>query len=203
MRTVPMGLFVPGNSIVHRVPPLLKILILISYIAITSIVSITIPIALVCTVACLGCYVFARIPWKIMRGQLGLTLPLVLLIGLFHWWAHDRTTAIIFTLVLFSAISLAILITLTTALQAMTDAVEALLRPLARFGLPVETITLTVAMTLRLLPLILAMVYEILDARRARGATLSLQAFGIPFMIRAIRRARGLGDALYARGVGS
>jgi biotin transport system permease protein len=47
------------------------------------------------------------------------------------------------------------------------------------------------------------MVGEVLDARKARGsraAGLSLTAFGVPVVVRTILRARGISDALRARG---
>ena len=80
--------------------------------------------------------------------------------------------------------------------------VEKMLLPFERFGLPVETITLAISLTLRLIPLQLATVNEVLDARKARGAGFSIVAFGTPVIIRSIRRARNIGDALLARGAG-
>ena len=39
-------------------------------------------------------------------------------------------------------------------------------------------------------------------ARKARGASASATAFGVPVLIRTIRRSRSMSDALLARGVG-
>lgn len=55
-------------------------------------------------------------------------------------------------------------------------------------------------MTLRLIPLQLAAVDEALQARHARGASASLLAFGTPVVVRSIRRATGIAEALVARG---
>ena len=105
-------------------------------------------------------------------------------------------------LTLFSAVMAAMLLTLTTRLEALMNAVERMLQPFARFGLPVETITLAISLTIRLIPLQLATVKEVLDARKARGAGFSIAAFGTPVIIRSIKRARNIGDALLARGAG-
>ena len=105
-------------------------------------------------------------------------------------------------LTVYAAVAAAILLTLTTQVSEMMDSFDRVLAPLARFGVPVENITLAMSLTIRLLPLMLSTVLEVLDARKARGATASLTAFGTPVVIRSIRRARAMGEALQARGVG-
>ena len=92
------------------------------------------------------------------------------------------------------------MLTLTTTVEALLDALDQSLQPLARVGVPVELISLTIALTIRLIPLMLATANEVLDARRARGAGFSFAAFGVPLVIRAVRRARQIGEALMARG---
>ncbi|MFR4188905.1 MAG: CbiQ family ECF transporter T component, partial [Corynebacterium variabile] len=64
-------------------------------------------------------------------------------------------------------------------------------------------ISLALTLTLRLIPLQVQMVGEVLDARKARGsrsAGLSPVAFGVPVIVRTILRAQGVADALRARG---
>ena len=106
------------------------------------------------------------------------------------------------TLVIMSSIGMAAVFTLTTTVAEMLEALEKALAPTARFGVPVEAISLALSLTIRLIPLQFATVGEVLDARKARGADFSITAFGAPVMIRSIRRARVIGDALLARGVG-
>jgi biotin transport system permease protein len=80
---------------------------------------------------------------------------------------------------------------------------DRMLRPLGRLGVPVEAVSLALTLTIRLIPLQVQMVGEVLDARKARGsraAGLSLTAFGVPVVVRTILRARGISDALRARG---
>ena len=105
-------------------------------------------------------------------------------------------------LTIFAAMMAAFLLTLTSTVDAIMESLEDSLRPLARFGLPVETISLAMSLTIRLIPLMFETVYEVLDARKARGAGFSPLAFGTPVIIRSIRRARAMGEALQARGVG-
>ena len=202
IRNIPLGVYVPGNTIIHRSPPLLKFLVLIVFILVTGIVIKTPIPAVYCVIISAVLFVIARIPLKIAFGQLWPPLPILLFLGAFQWWqlGFSRTAAIV--LVIFSSLMLAILLTLTTTVDAMMEAMEKALAPTARFGVPVEIIVLAFSLTIRLIPLTLGTVYEVLDARKARGATFSLAAFGTPVIIRSIKRARNIADALVARGAG-
>ena len=144
----------------------------------------------------------AKIPPKIVWGQLWPPLPFLLFLGAFNWWQQGWEKALVVTLVIMSSIGMAAVLTLTTTVAEMLEALEKALSPTARFGVPVESISLAISLTIRLIPLQFATVGEVLDARKARGADFSITAFGAPVMIRSIRRARVIGDALLARGVG-
>ena len=98
---------------------------------------------------------------------------------------------------LLATIAAANLLTLTTPVEELLASLDRALAPLGRTG---ELISLTIALTIRLIPLTLATANEVLDARKARGAGFSLTAFGIPMVIRSVRRAKMMGEALMARG---
>ncbi len=199
---LPLSVYVPGDSFLHRMRPSLKIAFLLLFLIVTTIAVRTVPVALGVTAFALALYPLARIPAKVAWGQIW--PPLILLIPLagFQWWAKDFTFAAVMALTLLSAMLLAFLLTLTSTVDAILESLEQALSPLARFGLPVETISLTMALTLRLIPLMFDTVYQVLDARKARGAGLSMMAVATPVIIRALRRARAMGEALQARGVG-
>lgn len=147
-------------------------------------------------------YAVARVPLRTASGQTAPVLPVLLVLGAFQWWQRGLEFALTTVLVLFASVAAAALLTLTTTIAELMAAVEKGLSPFERFGLPVETISLAVSLTLRLIPLQLATVHEVLAARRARGAGLSVAAFGTPVLVRSIRRARLLAEALIARGAG-
>ena len=69
------------------------------------------------------------------------------------------------TLVIMSSIGMAAVFTLTTTVAEMLEALEKALAPTARFGVPVEAISLAISLTIRLIPLQFATVGEVLDAR--------------------------------------
>lgn len=122
------------------------------------------------------------------------------MLGAFLIWQNGLQLAGITLVTLFATILGANLLTLTTTVEALLVSLEESLKPLARFGVPTEKVSLAIALTLRLIPLILQTAQEVLDARKARGLGFSPLAFGVPFVVRCIRRAENIGDALVARG---
>jgi len=201
-QNIPLGVYVPGTTIVHRVNPSIKFVSLIVFIIASTIWAHTLTHAGICLAAPLLLLAVAKIPPKIVWGQLWPPLPFLLFLGAFNWWQQGWEKALVVTLVIMSSIGMAAVLTLTTTVAEMLEALEKALSPTARFGVPVESISLAISLTIRLIPLQFATVGEVLDARKARGADFSITAFGAPVMIRSIRRARVIGDALLARGVG-
>lgn len=202
MIRVPLGCYVPGTSPIHKVPAGVKLLVLISFVIVTAAWVSSWQWALLTVAVPLAGYALARIPLKVAWSQLWPPLPILSLLFAFQWWQLGLARATTIMLVIFAAIVAATLVTLTTKNSEMLDAITAGLQPLRRCGVPVDAIALAISLTLRLIPLQLAAVTEVLDARKARGAEFSLRAFGTPVIIRSLRRAENIGDALIARGVG-
>ena len=202
IRSIPLGTYVPGASMIHRTPPMAKFCTLILVIIGTSIWVKTLYPALIFLAIAVILYGIARIPPRIMWAQLWPPIPLLLFLGAFQWWQLGWERAAAIMIVLFGSVMLAVLLTLTTTIEEMMDALERALRPTARLGVPVDTIVLTISLTIRLIPLMLNTINEVLDARKARGAAFSITAFGTPVIIRSIRRAHHIADALWARGAG-
>ena len=200
MRNIPLGVYLPGTSPIHRLPAGWKFLGLLVFILVsTFVVKDWFVAASWLTTVLLG-YGIARVPVRTALGQMLPVLPVLVVLGAFQWWQRGWDFALTTVLVLLASVAAAALLTLTTTIAELMAAIERGLSPFERFGLPVETITLAVSLTLRLIPLQLATVHEVLAARRARGAGLSLTAFGTPVLVRSIRRARLLAEALIARG---
>lgn len=201
-KNIPLGFYVDAETIIHRIPAAVKFLVLIGFILVTSLAVHTISWAALSLALPLALFPIARVPFRVALGQLAPPLYLLVALAAFQWWQKDFTAAAVMFLTIYAAISAAVLLTLTTKVSEMMDSLDRALAPLGRLGVPVENITLAMSLTIRLLPLMLGTVVEVLDARKARGATASLTAFGTPVIIRSIRRARAMGEALQARGVG-
>lgn len=202
IRGLPMGVYVPGSTILHRLNPGIKFLSLIFFILLVAFGANTLAHATAALAVVAVGYGLARIPLRTAAGQILPVLPVLLALGAFHWWQNDLVSAAAMVIGLTASVAAAALLTLTTTIAELMDALERGLRPLARFGVPVDTISLAISLTIRLIPLLLHTVHEVLQARKARGVGGSLMAFGTPVIIRSITRARALGEALMARGVG-
>lgn len=198
--SLPLGVYVPGDSLIHRVSPKIKFVLLILYIVLATNLGRTFPIALTLLSVVLVLYFVARVPTQVVARQLVPILPLLAMLGAFLIWQNGLQLAGITLVTLFATILGANLLTLTTTVEALLVSLEESLKPLARFGVPTEKVSLAIALTLRLIPLILQTAQEVLDARKARGLGFSPLAFGVPFVVRCIRRAENIGDALVARG---
>lgn len=200
IRELPLGVYVPGNSFLHRVHPSLKFMLLVGFILWVTIWP-TLPWqSMAALTLILILYALAGIPVGVAWRQFVPLLPFLIFLGAFIWWQNGLAAALTTGIGLTATIAAANLLTLTTTVEALLDALDQSLQPLARLGVPVELISLTIALTIRLIPLMLATANEVLDARRARGAGFSFAAFGVPLVIRAVRRARQIGEALMARG---
>ncbi|OFT49885.1 cobalt ABC transporter permease [Corynebacterium sp. HMSC06D04] len=201
-QNIPLGFYVDADTFIHRLPAWVKFVVLIAFIISTTIFAKTIPVAVVCAVVTLAVYPLARIPARVAWNQLYPPLYLLVALAALQWWQQDLETAVTTFFSIYAAIVAAVLLTLTTKVSEMMESFEKALAPLGKLGLPVENISLAMSLTIRLLPLMLGTVQEVMDARKARGAGTSLLAFGTPVVIRSIRRARAMGEALQARGVG-
>lgn len=197
IRELPLGVYIDGDTLLHRLNPSLKFLLLVAFIVVVTVWPSTPWEALATFVVVLGLYAWARVPIDVAWRQLLPLLPLLGFIGIFMVWQNGWAPALTLLIGLLSTIAAANLLTLTTTVEALLDALDRALSPLGRFG---ELTSLTIALTIRLIPLTLATANEVLDARKARGAGFSVTAFGIPLVIRSVRRAKMMGEALMARG---
>jgi biotin transport system permease protein len=112
------------------------------------------------------------------------------------WQVATSVVATILLLVLAAG-----LVTLTTTTTAMSDVIVGALRPFRRFGVSPERVGLLLALSIRSVPIMLGLAEQIRDAQRARGLRASPRTFAVPLLVRALRHAQLLGDALVARGV--
>jgi biotin transport system permease protein len=195
-----LGAYLPGRSVLHRAPAGAKLLGLCA--ALTALAVFRTPAAVVATAALgLGLGTVAGVGLRAIAGQLWpLRWVVVLLGGLQVWLAGPARAAVVVGSLLVAAL-LAGLLLLTTRTQAVLDAFVTGLRPLRRLGVDPDRVGLVLALTVRTIPVIAGLAEEVSQARKARGAERSLRAFAVPLVIRTVRHADRLGEALAARGV--
>lgn len=194
------GLYHPGTSVLHRLPAGAKLAGLAAGITGLLLLGELRWLAAAAVVVA-GLYAVAGVPPRLALAQLrpllwfGLILLAVQLL-LTEW---QRAAAVVLTLVL--GVALAGLVTLTTRVTAMLDVVESLLGPLRRIGVRPEQVGLVLALTIRGVPVIAGIAGTVRDAHRARGSTGRPWALLVPVIVRVLRHADALGDALTARGI--
>jgi len=195
-----LGLYHPGSSWLHRLPAGLKLgSLLLAAVATHWLDSPgRVGVALLATVLL---YAAARLPWPLLVAQVRPLLWLGVLLGAFQWWANGWRTAVDVVGVLVVLVLLAALVTLTTRTTAMVDAVVGMCRPLRRVGVDPDRVGLLLALGIRSVPVVVALARGVREAQLARGLGASPTAFAVPLVVRSLRHADALGEALAARGV--
>lgn len=145
-------------------------------------------------------YAWARIPWRVALAQLWPLRWMILLVAAFQLWLADWRAAVAVCGGLLVTVAVAALVTLTTRVTAMLDLCVRLLGPLRRFRVDPDRVGLVLALTIRCVPLLVTVIDEVNQARRARGLGFSLVALISPAIVRALRSADAMGEALIARG---
>lgn len=196
----PLGLYLPGTSPLHRVPAGWKFLALLSLAVLVLVVGSPLWLGVVTVVVALG-YFVAGIPPRHCWGIARLLVPMLGFVFAVQWWLLGLDSAAVVCLRLLAALAAANLFTLTTRVDDLVAAVERALRPARRFGARPERIGLLVGLTLQAVAALSTMASQTREAQRARSAERSVSAFAIPFLVRTLRHADELGEALAARGV--
>lgn len=194
-----LGLYVPGGSVVHRAPPWLKLALLVVLAAASTQVNAVWQILAGLAGVAAG-YLLAGLPVRLVGAQLRPLAPLLIGLGALQAIVAGWETAALVVGVVTGLVLLAGLVTLTTRTSDLIDVLVAGLRPLRRLGVDPERIGLLFALSIRSVPVVLAMAEQVRDAQRARGLTASPSAYAVPLLIRTLRHADRLGEALVARG---
>lgn len=193
------GLYLPGSTPLHRAPAGLKLAVLA--VAVGGLLTLDDPRALAAVAAVvLTLYVVARVPPRTAAAQLRPLLWFAVFLFVVQALLTDWLGAAALVVRLVLAVALAALVTLTTRVSAMLDVVEALLGPLRRFGVRPDRVGLVLALAIRGVPVVAGVVATVRDAHRARGAGGPLWRLFTPVLIRVLRHADALGEALTARG---
>ena len=225
LRDITIGQHLPGNSVIHRMDPRVKILLTIAYIVMLFVGSNPLGL-LISALFLVLMYAVARIParmvWKSIKPVL-MILLFTTVLNLFFvttgtvlvsWWVITITTGgIYYSAVMCVRIVCLIvgtsLLTYTTSPIVLTDAIESLLRPLTRFHFPAHELAMMMTIALRFIPTLIEETNKIMDAQKARGAMLdsgtlparirALVPVLIPLFLSAFRRADELATAMECR----
>ena len=194
-----LGLYRPGTSLPHRLPAGLKLLVLLAAGVGSVFVDRPWQVAAALVVVGLG-YVVAGLSLGVLLRQARPLAWILLLVGAFHVVVNGWERAVVVTGVILVLVLLAGLVTLTSRTSDLVDALVRVLGPLRRFGVDPARIGLLLALGIRSVFVVAQIAQEVRDAQRARGLTASPRAYAVPLIIRSLRHADELGEALVARG---
>ena len=194
-----IGVYHPGTSLVHRTPALVKLALLAAVVTVVALLHSLAALG-VASVVVLGLFALARIPARLAWRQVAPILWVLAFAVPVQWIFAGWEAAASMGLRLTLAVALAAVYTLTTPVSETLDAMQVLLRPFRRWIDP-DRVGLALALAIRCVPMLAELVREVLEARKARGAEGSPTAFAVPVIVRALRTADHLGEALMARGV--
>ena len=195
-----LGLYVPGSSWLHRVPAGPKLLGLL--LAVTGVVLTTSPIPVAAEVlVSAALYPTARVPLSILGRHVRTLLPFLVVIVVFQVLTAGWARAVVLAGGLLAAVLLAGLVTVTTRVSEMLALFEKLARPLDRIGVSSRRVALVLALTMRCVPLVASAFQDCRDAYRARGLGRGSWRLVVPLIVRLVRDAEALGDAITARGL--
>lgn len=196
-----LGLYRPGSTVFHRLPVGAKLSALFAFSAVVVAVRGERSSAVFLVVAILGA-TFARIGLGTMLRALRPALFAAVFFGAFVVWQTTWQRGAEVVGDLFALIIAATILTATTPITAMLDAIVRWLQPFRRFGVNPERVGLTFSLMMRAVPTTIETARETRDAAKARGLEHHPRARLTPMVVRVVARAYDTGDALHARGIG-
>lgn len=194
------GIYWPGDSVLHRMPASAKLALIAAGSVALVVWRGALALSVAAAVVLVG-YVAARIPARVAWTQLRPLRRVVLVLAAAQLWLAGWRLALAVVAALVVLVAAAALLTLTTRVSALVDTFVRLAQPLRRVGVDPDRIGLLAALTVRTVPVIAGIRDEVDQARRARGLERSPRALLVPLVVRTVRHADQLGEALVARGL--
>ncbi len=224
LKDVTLGQYFPGTTVVHRLDPRTKILLVVLYIvalfcAKTWLAYLLVGVCLAAAIA------VARIRLSAMLKGLKPLIFIVLLTGLLNlfygrgepiaqFWIFKITregieNAIFMVLRIIMLVMGTFMLTYTTSPIMLTYGLELLMKPLKVLKVPVHELAMMMSMALRLIPTLIEETDKIISAQKARGAEFdtgnliqkakAMLPILIPLFLSSFRRADELATAMEAR----
>ena len=225
LKDITLGQFFPGSTIVHRLDPRTKLILVIVFIAalFTAVDWFSYGLMFLVTA---GCITLSKIKLRSLTKGLKPLIFIIVLTGvlnlfyttggrvLLDWWIFTVTTegvkrAFLMIARIMMLIMGTFLLTYTTSPIALTDGLEMLLGPLKKLHVPVHEMSMMMSMALRFIPTLIEETDKIMSAQKARGADFetgklterakALLPLLVPLFVSSFRRADELAVAMESR----
>ena len=224
LKDITIGQYFPGNSVIHKLDPRIKIILVLMFI-VTLFVANSVPELLLCSFFVLLFYLIAKIPLKMILKGLKPIIPIIVFTAVLNiffvdgnvlwklWFIEitDKglTMSAIMIIRVLCLVAGTSLLTYTTSPITLTDALERLMKPLAKIKVPVHELAMMMTIALRFIPTLIEETDKIMSAQKARGADLetgsliqrakALVPILIPLFVSSFRRADELAMAMECR----
>ncbi len=225
LKDITLGQYFPGNSLIHRLDPRTKLLMLVAYIVALFMAVGWVSYALMLVFLITAIAISGIPPKSFLRGLKPLMFILIFTgilnlfftqgeTVLFSLWGLTLTLeglvrAIQMVVRILMLIAGTFLLTYTTSPIALTDGLESLLGPLKKIKVPVHELSMMMCIALRFIPTLIEETDKIMSAQKARGADFesgklmervkAMIPILVPLFISAFRRADELATAMECR----
>ena len=225
LTNITLGQYYPGDSVIHRLDPRIKIALSVAFIVGIFLVQSLVGYGLALLYV-LFSVKLSTVPFKmLLRGLKPLRFILILtfFLNLLFSTGESVIVRLWFITVTWEGLSLAVhfslrlvflvmgtsLLTLTTSPVALADGLELLLSPLKVIRFPAHELAMMMTIALRFIPTLLEEADKIMKAQMARGADFetgnllararAMVPLLVPLFVSAFRRASDLAMAMEAR----
>ena len=224
LNNIMIGQYFPGNSFLHRLDARVKILLLL-ILLIEVFVFTSAPVYLLMTGITFLLIMISKVPVRMVLRSLKPLWWIILFTFVLHLFSHPgreiyRIWQFVITqegveqgalisVRLMLLIVLSTLLTFTTSPLKLTDALESLLSPFKRLGLPAHELAMMMTIALRFIPTLIRETDKIMKAQQSRGADFvtgsimsrlkNMVPILVPLFLSAFRRADDLALAMEAR----
>lgn len=224
LKDITLGQYFPGDTVIHRLDPRTKLLMVILYIVALFLCKWFVSYALV-ILFLVTTVTLSKIRPKALFKGLKPLLIIIIFTAVLNLFYSDGTVLVKFWIFkitregIFNAIFLVLrimllvmgtfLLTYTTSPIALTDGLESLLSPLKKLRFPVHELAMMMSIALRFIPTLIEETDKIISAQKARGADFetgnifrrakALIPILVPLFVSAFRRADELATAMECR----
>ena len=222
LKDITLGQYFPGDTVVHRLDPRTKLLLVIVYIVGLFNSAGWASYAFVIIVTALSMAISKIKPKSALKGLKPIVIIIILtaVLNIFYtdgtpivegwiitWEGIER--AVMMSLRIILLIVGTFMLTYTTSPIALTDGLEIMMGPLKKIKIPVHEMSMMMSMALRFIPTLIEETDKIMSAQRARGADFdsgnlfqrakALLPILVPLFVSAFRRADELAVAMESR----
>ncbi|WP_349768711.1 energy-coupling factor transporter transmembrane component T family protein [Rhodobacter sp. NTK016B] len=191
--------YLPGTGLLWRLPPGIKLLALAALGTLLLAVPL-LDLAAITFVAVIALYLGSGLGWRVIWGILRPMLLILAIVAGAQWWLFDALSALMVALRLAALLLFASLVTLTTRASDMIAALERALFWLRPLRVNPAKVSLALSLALRFIPVLGSITAEVREAQRARGLERSVIATAVPVIVRLLKMADDIADAIEARG---